>query len=103
MADHAVLVGICNGAGFKHCHGPKGPLYLGLHTREIVISEVHPADIKRHPDGRTITDIVLIPFPERTVVHGDLPLLKMMGAILSQITAIVVPLLRRKEHFGTPT
>lgn len=45
MADHAVFVGVSDGAFFEGVHGGEGFLDMGFHFGKKVVVEVHAADV----------------------------------------------------------
>ena len=45
MADHALLVGVGDGAGLELVHGGEGALEPGRHGLEEAVGEVDTADV----------------------------------------------------------
>jgi hypothetical protein len=69
VSYHTILVGICNGPRLEPAHRVEGDLHRRSHTGKEVIGEVHPADVKRNPEGGKVAEIFLEAFPRLVVVH----------------------------------
>ena len=63
VADHAILVGVGDGAGLEFLHGLVGCLDLGLHFGEKVVAEVDTADVDREIEVLEFKIVLVEAFP----------------------------------------
>ncbi len=69
MADHALFVGVGDGAGLQLAHGGESSLDLRLHLFEKAIRKPHPADVDRKAEVVVAQVILLKTLPERLRSH----------------------------------
>ena len=65
MAGHSFLIRIGNGAALEGVHGGEGLLHTRLHRVEIMIREIHPAQVQGQAERGITGEILLVSFPER--------------------------------------
>ena len=69
MADHALLVGVGDGAALQRVHGGEGLLHPRLHLREERVVEVHTRDVEAQLLGLVMVQIFAVALPELCFVH----------------------------------
>ena len=64
MSDHAVFVGVGDGARLELFHLLAGPVGDERHSCKIILGKIHPADVHRNPQIIVAEKILLEPAPE---------------------------------------
>jgi len=63
MADHALFIGIGDGAGFELVHGGEGLFHGGCEAREEGVVEGHAGDVQRQAEGGAGTEVFFVALP----------------------------------------
>ena len=69
VADHAVLVGVGDAAGFEVAHRGERFLDLRLHLFEEAVGKAHPADVHRKAEIVVAQVVLLKSLPKRLRRH----------------------------------